>query len=167
MGRRFCTSLYKIQVIDKAIRNQLGYKKGERVKHKVELTLGISYDERGRMKTPKEKWKSHRYPLVDQKLTRQDCKNYLDFFYKKYKKYIVKSACVFCPYKKNIDFIEMKKHAPKDFERAIEFDRSIRHIRKGVTQYVHRNCLPLEEAIKKTENVLFDFKEECEGMCGN
>ena len=64
--RRKCTADYKIKPVTQKIRKLLGYQKGQRVSKdtKVELVMGISYDELQRMKTNQLKYIENQYPLV-------------------------------------------------------------------------------------------------------
>lgn len=162
MGRRFCTGLYKITAVDKAIKKELGMKKHARMKHKINLHIGISIDEQGRVRKPREVWKEHCYPLIKDNMSRKDC---IDYVKKNFNITPARSACVFCPYKKDIEFATLTK---EDFKRAVVFDNSIRYIRKGIKQYVHRSCKPLSEidfsSIK--DNYQFSFDQHCDGGCG-
>ncbi len=161
MGRRFCTSLYKIQVVDKAVRKELGYKKYARMKHKIRLWIGISTDEEGRVKDSKEKWKEKFYPLIRDNLSRQDCIKIVE---KETGIIPTRSACVFCPYKKDEEFAQLSK---EDFKMAVDFDNSIRDIRKGVKQYVHRSLKPLSDVdLGKKKVSQYSFEQHCDGGCG-
>lgn len=165
LGRRFCTKLYKIEVVNKAIRKELGYKKRQRMKHQIQLYLGISIDEEGRVNVPREKWKTHHYPFVEDRINRQDCKRIV---YEFMKEFPPRSACTFCPYKKTSEFLELKAKSPEDFEDAVKFDEKIRHLKPGMVQYVHRSMIPLKDlGKKKIENEPeYSFEEMCDGGCG-
>ena len=74
MVRRQCTREYKIDPVNKMQRQLAGLKKGERCKeHRITTVIGISYDESQRMRDPQFSWIRNDYPLVDMKITRQDC----------------------------------------------------------------------------------------------
>lgn len=170
IGRRFCTKLYKIEPVDTFIKRKiLKMKKYERMKDKkVVISMGISYDELGRMREPQEKWKTHVYPLVEYGIKRKDCQAYL---VEKLGKMPPRSACTFCPYKTDQEFKELKEKNPKDFQNAVEFDNKIRHLKPGIIQYVHRSLKPLSEIdfdkVKQYDKQQsFTFSSECEGMCG-
>ena len=174
MGWRQCTNEYKIQVVNKEIRRVLGYIPRQRWKHTVETVLGISTDEIQRMKDAREKWKVHSFPLIDNKWSRRDCLDYL----KQFDLTPPRSACIFCPYKTKGEWKHMRDHFPEEFEKACQYDESIRHteVRMGgstakVEQFVSYDLLPLREvnlntrADKKKEFAL-GMQNECEGMCG-
>ncbi len=168
MIRRHCTVEYKIDVVDKVVRRELGYKKNERIKEHVEMVIGISYDEMQRMRISQQKWKSLHYPLVDMKLRRNDCIQYVEKFGLGKPP---RSACFFCPYKSNKEWSKLKNESPNDWKKAVEFDHKIRKsVTAGLTSdfFVHRDCVPLDKADLTTgdENQM-SFLDECEGMCGN
>jgi hypothetical protein len=59
------------------------------------------------------------------------------------------------------------KENPAEFARAVQIDRAIRDREPGAKTYVHRDYVPLEDAIiDLTQPSLFG--EDCEsGYCGN
>ena len=77
MLRRQCTADYKIKPVVKKVREMLGLKWGEKRKKgtRVEMIMGISIDEIFRMKTNQIKYITNVYPLIDAKLSREDCKS--------------------------------------------------------------------------------------------
>jgi hypothetical protein len=170
-GRRQCTAEYKIDVIKLAIRNILGLKPRQRAagKFRVEEWIGISRDESLRMKPSRYSWFTTRWPLIEKMMSRQSCKQWLeDHGYPEPKK----SACLFCPYRKEEEYARWKTEEPALFEQACEFDDLIRSTgtMKGMRnqQYVLRTLKPLREAElaptgPTTGNL---FINECEGMCG-
>ena len=76
------------------VRELLGLKKGEKRKKgtKVELVMGISYDEMTRMTINRIKWIQNVYPLVDLKMKRADC---IKWFTDNYNVRPPRSACTF------------------------------------------------------------------------
>ena len=170
MLRRQCTNDYKIVPIRKKIRELcgVGYKKHFPKDQYVEQWIGISTDEIMRMKPARDKYILNRHPLIEAKLSRQDCINWL-----KEKKVLMppKSACVFCPYHSDSFWINMKETNPQEFNEAVEVDKFIRKGNDKLTDelYLHRSCVPLDEVIfkKKDKSKQIDmFNDECEGMCG-
>jgi len=75
MVMRQCTNDYKIQPIRTKIRELCNVKKGKHFpKDKyVEQWIGISTDEAGRMKPARDKYILNRHPLIEAKMSRQDC----------------------------------------------------------------------------------------------
>ena len=75
IGRRQCTTNYKIRPIRRRIRELLGLRPRQRVPAgtTVELWLGISTDEAMRMKDSRDRWMTNRYPLIEAGISRSDC----------------------------------------------------------------------------------------------
>tara|TARA_Y100000310_G_scaffold326284_1_gene390998 strand:+ start:3602 stop:4462 length:861 start_codon:yes stop_codon:yes gene_type:complete len=174
---RRCTAHYKIDPIQKEIRRLLGYKPRQRIKHKVRQWFGITTDEASRMKDSRVPWIDNWYPLIDAGMSRQDC---LDWFATTGLPEPRKSACIGCPYHTNHTWADMKRHLPEEWAGAVAFDTALRADPEkklpGVTgeAYLHRRCLPLEEAVipemkkeaAEEDQYTLAFGEECEGMCG-
>jgi len=170
MLRRQCTIDYKIEPIRKKIRELCGVKKGKHFpKDKyVEQWIGISTDEAGRMKPARDKYILNRHPLIEAKMSRQDC---IDYLKKNDIPLPEKSACIVCPYHNDAYWHFMKTERPSEFADAVDFDKQVRNIsRKEDEQlYSHRSCKPLDEVEfdkKETDKQLDMFNNECEGMCG-
>ena len=175
MIRRMCTTDYKIKPVTKKIRELLGYKKGERVKKetKVELLMGISIDEVQRMKTNKLKYITNIYPLIDNKLTRNDCIKWMNN-----NNYPTppRSACTFCPFHSNKEWIEVKKDKDEwnevikidNLSRSnIRFNKSAGSEKLKDKLFLHRDLKPINEIdFNKKTDQLDLFNNECEGMCG-
>ena len=172
MLRRQCTYNYKITAVRQEIRKKLGYQKYQRVKENVEMILGISTDEITRMKDSSVKWITHKFPLIEElNWSRKDCLKY-------FRKYRLptppRSACWMCPYKNDDEWIYLKERHPKEFIKAINFDKKIRKISGTTTYqyYLHRSCRPLDEITfhpKRTDDALDAFSgmnNECDGLCG-
>lgn len=64
MLKRQCTNNYKVQPVQKKIKELLGVGKGQRVKGLHDLWLGISLDEAQRATNNSEKWLNKQYPLI-------------------------------------------------------------------------------------------------------
>jgi hypothetical protein len=183
MLMRQCTSDYKIKPVVQKVRELLGLKKGEKRKKNthVEMLMGISKDEAIRMKTNRVKYIQNIYPLVDKNLTRSDCMKWMSE--KGYPK-PPRSACTFCPYHSNEEWLRIKNGDQEEWKAVIELDKAIRsqerfkEKNKGSSTlkdeiFLHRSCLPIdqvnfEEKKEKKQGDLFKgFELECEGMCGN
>ena len=170
MVMRQCTNDYKIQPIRTKIRELCNVKKGKHFpKDKyVEQWIGISTDEAGRMKPARDKYILNRHPLIEAKMSRQDC---IDYLKKEKIPLPEKSACIVCPYHNDAYWHFMKTERPSEFADAVDFDKQVRNIsRKEDEQlYAHRSCKPLDEVEfnKKEDDKQLDmFNNECEGMCG-
>lgn len=172
--RRQCTNDYKIQPIRKKVRELLGLKKGQRggKEIKVKQWIGISLDEMNRMRESRDAYVENIFPLIDKRMRRFDCLNWMaknGFALPK------KSACIFCPYHNNQTWQEMKESRQEDFKIAVEIDHKLRkpHTNKypfDKPLYLHPSLQPLDEVDfgkKKNQIEMFgDMGDECEGMCG-
>ena len=176
MGRRQCTREFKIEAIESAIKHALGLKPRQRgPKHiAVEQWIGISFDERQRMKESRLRYVRHRFPLVECRLTRGHCLEWWDLNFPGIRP--PRSACTFCPFREDAEWIDMRDNDPESFADACLVDLSVRRpgarIAKGMNAqfFVHRSLKPLGEVafIPNDKQAAFEygFANECEGMCG-
>lgn len=178
--RRQCTADYKIKPVVQQVRKLLGLNKGEKRKKgtQVEMLMGISKDEIIRMKTNPLKYITNVYPLVDKNMSRKDCIQWMeDNFYPK----PPRSACTFCPYHSNKEWLNIKNGDPKEWQEVIEMDKAIRSQERFKNNngsaavkdelYLHRSCIPIDEVEFEKQDpqgdLFFGMANECEGMCGN
>lgn len=162
---RGCTKEYKLQPLRRKVR-ELWEASGRPHIYQI---IGISLDECQRMKDSGARYITNTYPLVERRITRQGCLQWLqDHGYR----IPPKSACYFCPYTNNHRWKRMKEEDAETWEKAVEFDANLRTGKlPGVIgdAYVHRSFKPLAEAILTdgdTGQSRMEFGEECEGMCG-
>lgn len=150
--RRQCTGYWKIEPINKFIREKL--LKVKRPKPGSMLSIqGISWDEAHRMATSKLKWVINDYPLVERRMTRADCVQWLQAHGLDVPG---KSACTFCPYHNIKMWKELKRAGGEDWDEAIKADEEIRYQRQiaaGLLSYVHPYRKPLAEAVSIPEDV--------------
>lgn len=168
--RRQCTVDYKIRPLIRQARIELGiFQKKTPDEVLVTQWIGISLDEIQRMKEPRDKFIQHRWPLIEQKWTRQHC---LDWMMKNYNVHPPRSACTFCPFHDNNEWRHIRDNYPEDWRKAIEMDEMIRELwKEGQDKqgefFLHRDRIPLAEADLDAGNQQLDlFNIECEGMCG-
>ena len=171
MVRRQCTSEYKIVPLLKKQRELADLKKGQRCKeHRVTTIIGISYDELQRMRDPAFPWILNEYPLVDKKITRQDCIDWCEQHgYDK----PPRSACIGCPFKSATEWIHLKT-MPEEWQDAVEFDEALRTNKRLAERFhgqafLHSSMKPLDEVDLRSDQekgVFSLFDQECEGMCG-
>ncbi len=174
--RRQCTADYKIKPVVQKVREMLGLEKGEKRKKgtSVEMIMGISIDEVYRMKTNQIKYITNVYPLVDAKLSREDCKKWM-----KEKGYPTppRSACTFCPYHSTEEWLKVKQNK-EEWAEVVAMDKALRNPERfkvgGQSAaikdelYLHRSCVPIDQVDFGKEDPQLDlFNNECEGMCGN
>lgn len=167
MGRRQCTSEYKLKPIRRKLRELVGLKKGQRSKEIVaHQWIGISWDEMQRMKESRDGWVKNIFPLIDLRMTRRDCLKWMEEHH--YQK-PPRSACIFCPFKSNKEWRLLKDESPNEWAEAVQVDREIRNQPKiRAQQFAHSSRTPLDEVDLSTaeERGQYSFLDECEGMCG-
>lgn len=168
MLRRQCTREFKVDPITKRVREILGYRPRQRVRERVRAMLGITIDEAQRMKPSWHRWITNTWPLVDLGMHRTDCYAVIEEVGLPEPQ---KSACVYCPYHSDAYWQWMKDNHPEEFQKAVDFDHTIRDMTVAGREqpaYVHRSCVPLDEAeFNATDpNQVDMFNAECEGMCG-
>ena len=176
MLRRQCTNEYKIEQVDKAIREVLNVKAV--LKQKVDIWKGISLEEIDRLSIPNTDWKIHVYPFCKYTVTTKGA-NKTNFGLLRTRNDIVrwydfnglpippKSSCVFCPYQSDAAWYDMRQNEPEDFEAAVKIDEAIRNSsKKGIKNkiFLHRSCKPLSE-ISFTAGLPDLWQGECLDNC--
>jgi len=148
MLRRQCTYNLKIQPIRQQMRKFAGFpiryiNPGPK---QFKLIMGISYDEYTRMRDSSKQYIVHEYPLIDRKITREDCIEYI-----KNKGLLVpqKSSCIMCPYRPIIDWKNMKETCIEDFNKAVEFDENNRNNPLAKTDKVKDSRLYIYNSYKE------------------
>lgn len=166
--QRMCTRDYKIHPILKEIRRvvrTLNYRK----KNGVFQYMGISFDEIQRMKDSREEWITNLFPLIERKMTRNDCHAWLR---ERGFPDPPRSACYFCPFHTNHEWQKLKDQDPEHFQKAVEFERRLKEAYKENAMmqnevFLHGSGKPLDEADFSWQNVKeAGMENECEGMCG-
>lgn len=157
MGKRQCTRHYKLDPIRRAVRLL-----GATSRKPATALIGISLDEAWRMKPSGVKHTINTWPLVEMKLTRHHC---IEWMLKHYGLIPGKSACTFCPYGDNERLRELP---PEEFAEVVELDEFIRERggTPGVAQYLRSERKPLPEIDLSASGQTDLFINECEGMCG-
>lgn len=162
MGMRQCTRTFKIDPIRRKLR---ALAKGDNVIQ----WIGISRDEVIRMKPSRDKWCENVWPLVDLGMTRADCLRWME-----YKGYPTppRSACTYCPYHNDVEWMRLKTDEPTEFAAAIAFEQRLQasyaeSTALHSTPYLHASRKPLATVeFKPREQEPSLFGNECEGMCG-
>lgn len=170
---RKCTRDYKVMPIAKAVKRLANIKRGE-TRLLVTQWIGISSDELQRMREIDFKWQQARWPLVELRMSRRDCLNWLnDNSYK----LPPKSACYFCPFHSDPAWRTLKHDDPIAFQKAIGFERQLQEMGNELTRlrgtpYLHPSLAPLDTVDFLTEedkgqgSFWNHFDNECSGMCG-
>ena len=85
------------------------------------MLMGISFDEIIRMKDNRLKYMKNNYPLIDKKLRRADC---IEWMKKNNYPTPPRSACTFCPYHTNT--WRRIKENKKEWDEVVALDKAIR-----------------------------------------
>ena len=161
MGRRQCTSEYKLKPLYRKCRELLG---GKTPKAGVRMWIGISTDEAHRMRPARVQYIENWWPLIDKRMSRIDCNKWL----RSIRWTAPKSSCIGCPFHSDAQWRALTTAEMAD---ALHVDRVIRRPLNGIKgeQFMHRSLRPLNEVNLSTaeEAGQIDmFGNECEGMCG-
>ncbi len=170
--KRQCTHDWKIMPIRRFIRTKLPRRPSP---SSVISIQGISLDEFTRMRDSDVQYIEHSYPLVDRRMTRADCVQWLQ---ERRLDVPVKSACVFCPYRSLGQWKRLKQAGGTDWDKAVAVDTMIRYkrqsgagkpgheVQRGITLYVHPARKPLPEAVVIPEDFgaeQMEFEMPCDG----
>lgn len=160
-GNRGCTADWKIRVVARWC-----WANGARASKPATVMLGISLDEWQRVNESRIGYVRNAYPLVDRRLSRQDCMNLIT---RAGLPIPPKSSCWFCPMRKLSAWREMHDRQPDQFARAAELEQTIneRRARLGKDNvWLSRALKPLPMAMgDATQPALFD-EDPCEsGYC--
>ena len=163
MGRRQCTAEYKLRPIQRKV---VDLHNGKRPKGGTEMWIGISTDEAIRMKPSRVQYIVNRWPLIELRMNRNDCKRWLE----RNGWDAPKSSCIGCPFHSNFHWRELKQKYPNEWNDAVEVDLLIRNQAKGKSeQFMHRSMQPLSDVDLRSDAEIGQrdlFGNECEGMCG-
>lgn len=170
--RRQCTSDFKIDPIERKVRELLGLKFRQRWPRTavLEQWIGISLDEKIRCKPSSRRAIRSRWPLIEKRMSRSDCLLWIER-----KGYPVppKSACTFCPYRSDVAWRHLRDTDAAGWAQAIEVDEAIRDRFSSQISgqlYLHDSLRALAEIDLSTagERGQTDlFLDECQGMCGS
>ena len=162
IGKRQCTKHWKVIPIQKECRRVTGNTRKRLPSGFFALWVGISTDEITRMKDSRVDWITHRWPLVEKRMSRRDCLVWLQQH-----GYPVppKSACVYCPYHAMHQWRQLKIVGGPDWAKVLRVSAMLAE--RG--EFLTPKCEPLDKLDLSTEEErgqLDLFGNECEGMCG-
>lgn len=165
LGRRQCTSEYKLTPLMWKMRDLLGVSRhGHIPPEAVEVWVGISTDEAIRMKPARQQWQKTRWPLIELGMSRRDCEAWL-----RRHGYPIppKSSCLGCPFHSDAMWRDLRDNSPDEWADTVAVDRAMRA--GGGAEFMHAQRVPLDQVDLSThaERGQADlFGNECEGMCG-
>jgi len=155
---RQCTGDWKIMSMRRWIQ-------AHRNKEPVEQWIGISWDESQRMKFSDVKYITHKWPLLDKRMTRVDCKKWLTSHNIEIPP---RSACTFCPFHSTEEWRRIKNNE-HDWQEVIKTDLEIRKAWQPIDLFLHPSRKPIEEVDFRTaeeKGQLSLWDAECSGICG-
>jgi hypothetical protein len=127
IGRRQCTREYKVTPIQRKVRELLGAQPLGRVRKGLvaDQWIGFSTDEIGRVSYKhRVEHITQTFPLIDLGMSRDDCAQWLaEHGWSD----VAKSACLFCPYRSNAEWRNLRDNHPADWQEAVRIDEAIRH----------------------------------------
>lgn len=170
IGRRQCTSEYKLTPIMWKLRELLGVGRRGRISAgAAEVWVGISTDEAVRMKPARQQWQTTRWPLIEARMSRRDCEAWL-----RRNEFPMppKSSCIGCPFHSDAMWRDLRDNHPDEWADAVAIDRTLREGNGGRfrgAEYMHSQRVPLDmvdlsTAAERGQPDLFG--NECEGTCG-
>jgi hypothetical protein len=172
MATQQCTMQYKIRPIRHKLRELLGARPHQKLpKGSVEFWIGISIDEAMRMKPSGRGWQVHRWPLLERRMSRNDCLRWIE---RHGYPTPPKSSCIGCPFNGDRRWRELRNN-PKEWADAVAVDASLRDSKtqrfasQQGKQFMHRSLKPLDQVDLSTaedHGQLNLFNNECSGICG-
>lgn len=117
-GTRNCTQNFKVKVVAKWLKAQ-----GASMAAPATVAVGISWDEAERVGNRKlSGYEQVVYPLIDRRLTREDCKRIIE---RAGLPVPPKSACFFCPFHRPATWAKMRRDEPSLFAASVELERTL------------------------------------------
>lgn len=117
-NKRWCTDEFKRTPVRNFVR-----KLGATKRNPFTQDLGISFDEFTRMNTTNDtKYLKSLHPLIDDKITRDDCKKFIENEMKL--PVPPKSGCFYCPYVRLEEMRQLKIRHPEQFEKMLILEKN-------------------------------------------
>lgn len=170
---RHCTFDYKLKPLLRKQRELAQVPRGCK-EVRVRSWIGISLDEVRRMKPSRDPWAQNVWPLIDARISRAECINWMES--QGYPK-PPRSACVYCPFHSNNEWRRLRDEEPEEFALAVQFEKDLQRTHTNIVSngklvgvpYLHKSLVPLDQVDLSTDTergqmTLWD--NECEGMCG-
>src|SRR5262245_27391969 len=134
--QRQCTNKFKVAPVDKVLTREMR----ESGVRKCVKWIGISLDEAHRMKPSRRESVDHRWPLIDLRMNRNDCLQWMNrHCYRK----PTKSRCRYCPYQSDNSWSSLTE---LEFKLASEFESKLQEVYTKIglpMPYLHKSRVPL------------------------
>jgi len=154
MRQRWCTSSYKIAVIE------------EYCQTPCFQFIGIDAGEQHRAKISQSKGHEHRWPLIENEIDRDGCKQIIKDHGLPLP---IKSGCYICPMQRKAQWQELRRKHPCLFARAVALEKANMEyaIEKGKTPFtLSSSKRPLPVIVNESQGVLFEEMEYPPCHCG-
>jgi len=158
-GNRSCTYDFKIKQVAKWTKAH-----GATIDAPFHVALGISIDEYHRMRSSTVKHQVSDYPLIDLRMSRNDCHALIT---QAGLPTPPKSSCYFCPFQRTHQWQHLRKKRPDLFQKAVELERMENDKRRALGKdemWLSSALKPLDEAIVETGQLEM-FSDEDDGTC--
>lgn len=116
----YCSSKWKVTPLRRELNHRFGEK--ELTAQGVDFWVGMSLEERSRVKYPTGKWQK-RYPLFEAGILRNQAIKIVEDFGLPTPP---RSSCWMCPNRANEEWLFMQQHVPQDFAAAVAFEKELR-----------------------------------------
>jgi hypothetical protein len=162
-GNRACTTDFKVRLIAGVLRRM-----GATAESPACVGLGISIDEFQRMSSDDENFPHvHKvYPLIDLRLTRQDCHNVIAGAGLSIPP---KSSCWFCPFHRLPAWQRLKRETPELFDRAVALERQMNDRRAKLGKdrvWLTDKLRPIDLVVGDQADMFDETNDACEsGYC--
>lgn len=159
---RHCTDKWKIRPMH-------NYLKANYPDEALRVVIGFAFDEIQRVNSTRWKDQDVWYPLIEKKMTRDDCARYIAS-----RGFPVppKSGCFYCPFQRLDQWKNLRFKHPDLWKRAINLEKNGSNYPNTTLSNFRKHTKPmtLEEVDKKLGNSLDDYDfdpvdEECSGVC--
>ena len=159
---RHCTDKWKIRPMHRYLTENYP-------NETLRVVIGFAYDERLRANTTRWSGQVTWYPLIEKKMTRDDCERYI-----MRQGYPVppKSGCFYCPFQRLDQWKQLRVNHPDLWERAIQLEKNGSHYPEMTLSNFRKKGKPLTlaEVDMKLGKTLYEFdsdiaEEECSGAC--
>lgn len=133
----WCSSKWKTEPIQRFLNDK--YFTNFLTKIGVDMWMGMTTDEKRRVKYPSGKWQK-RYPLFESLLTRDDCIKIVEAFGLPTPP---RSACWMCPNRSDYEWAQMKREQPEVFQKAVDFEKELQ--KDFPWLWLHKSGVPIDQ----------------------
>jgi len=119
--------------------------------------VGISADEKRRMRPSPVQWLVNEYPLIRLRMDRIDCHTLI---YSMGWDRVLHTSCYLCPQQSDEQWRYMKYNRPDDWQRAVQAEQQMQQCDPNV--YLHRSCILLNDWVESNPGLA---ELSCGGGC--